>query len=57
VRDINENSNTYQLCLLVWFCARGSNRAGQFVNPDGSSDCAKGIKAREEFDAWWRNER
>lgn len=44
---------TRELARLVWFCARGSNRAGQFIDEQGRSDCAKGVATRDDFDAWW----
>lgn len=43
------------LAMQAWFCSRGANGAGQW--PGDPDDFAKQIKAREEFDAWWKGAR
>lgn len=44
------SGSAYDLALHVWFVARGSNGAGQFVN-----DHMKGVQCREDFDLFWRD--
>ena len=48
--------NAKDLAMLAWFCARGSNRAGQFFDEQGQPDHLRGHNAREEFEKWWRGD-
>jgi hypothetical protein len=41
-----------ELAMQAWFCSRGANGAGQW--PGDPEDFAKQIKARDEFEAWWK---
>lgn len=48
--------NSFEFAKSTWFCAQGSNRAGQFINEDGTHDVMRGMKCLEDFEKWWRGE-
>jgi hypothetical protein len=48
--EAERNRSARDLAVQVWFVARGSNGAGQFVG-----DSMLGVKCREDFDLFWRD--
>lgn len=48
----SDKTSAFELCLLVWFVARGSSGAGQFKGDDAH---ARAVKTRQEFEHFWRD--